>query len=240
MTAEKSSSSGQLELAWNIGLKDGQTKKTGKDKFSTLTTIFKYNPFLKSNFVSGDSMELRKIAFVDNEFQMMLGIRLSNVKTMGTNDNSRFISSLFLDGSMAPYKLSNSSNPLNTGFRNFNINFGHQFGYIANTDFGLVGFIISPQINYLYIYENMSNGTSFEELNKTTVRLSRNILGGGFKLSIPLNDFCFFFEMRKYFPLDNEYEITGLTDRAIFSFGGFATGTVFKNKIKQNDKTNTE
>jgi len=233
LTAQKSSTSGQVALDWNIGFADGQTKKTKKEKHTTMTTIFKYNPFLQSNYVSGDSIEMRKLAFVDNEFQMLLGFRLSNIREVGTDNNSKLINLFFIDASMAPYKLAKSVDSLNTGFRNFNINAGYQFGYITNTDFGLVGFTISPQINYLYIYDNEVNGSSFEELNKTSTKLSRNILGGGFKIIIPLNDFCFFFEARKYFPLDNSSNIKGLTDRTIFSFGGVATGTVFKTKTKE-------
>jgi len=233
LTAQKSSTSGQVAFDWNIGLADGQTRKTNKDKFTTLTTIFKYNPFLQANYVSGDSIEMRKLAFVDNEFQILLGFRLSNIREIGTDNNSKLINLFFVDASMAPYSLAKSVDPLNTGFKNFNINAGYQFGYITNTDFGLVGFTISPQINYIYIYDNNVNGTSFEELNRVSTKLSRNILGGGFKINIPLNDFCFFFEARKYFPLDNSSNIKGLTDRTIFSFGGVATGTVFKTKTKE-------
>lgn len=234
LTAKKSSTSGQVALDWNIGLKDGKTKKKSKDKLTTLTTIFKYNPFLQANYVTGDSIELRKIAFVDNEFQMLLGFRLTNLKSMANDNNSKSINMFFADASMAPYELKYSINPLNSGFRNFNINLGYQIGYYTNTDFGLVGFTFSPQINFINIYENRSNGTSFEELNNSTVALSRNLLGGGFKINIPLNDFCFFFEARKYFPLDNSNSINGLTDRTIFSFGGVATGTVFKTKTKES------
>jgi hypothetical protein len=234
LTGQKSSTSGQVALDWNIALKDGKTSKTNKPKLTTLTTIFKYNPFLQANFVNGDSIEMRKVAFIDNEFQMLLGIRLNVLKSLGTDDNSKMINMLFFDGCMAPYKLENSINPLSTGFKNFNLNLGYQFGYLTNTDFGLVGFTISPQLNYIHIYEDQAGGTSFEELNKTTTSLSRNILGGGFKINIPLNDFCFFFEARKYFPLDNSVSISGLTDRAVFSFGGVATGTVFKAKTKES------
>ncbi len=232
-TSEKSSTSGQVALDWNIGLSNGKAKSSGKDKLTTLTTIFKYNPFLKANYISGDSIDMRKLAFVDNEFQMLIGFRLSNIRQAGIDYNSRLLNLFFVDASMAPYALANSINPLNTGFRNFNINFGYQFGYITNTDFGLVGFTISPQLNYMYVYENIATGTSFEELNRSNSKLSRNILGGGFKISIPLNDFSFFFEARKYFPIDNQIEIAGLTDRMIFSFGGVATGTVFKTKTKE-------
>jgi hypothetical protein len=213
---------------------DGRTRKTRKEKLSTLTTIFKYNPFLQANYVTGDSLELRKVAFVDNEFQMLVGFRLTNLKTIGIDRNSKSVSMIFADASMAPYELKNSINPLNSGFRNFNINIGYQIGYITLTDFGLVGFTISPQINFINIYENSSMGKSFEELNQTNESLSRNILGSGFKINIPLNDFCFFFEYRKYSPLDNSTRIIGLTDRGIFSFGGVATGTVFKTKTKES------
>lgn len=102
LNAQKSSSSGQVALDWNIGLADKQTRR-GKDKFTTLTTIFKYNPFLQSNYVSGDSIETRKLAFVDNEFQMLLGFRLSNVIEAGTDNSSKVISLFFMDASMAPH-----------------------------------------------------------------------------------------------------------------------------------------
>jgi hypothetical protein len=232
-SAKKSSTSGQIALDWNIAIKDGETKKTAKPQYTTLTTIFKYNPFLQANYVSGDSIEMRKIAFIDNEFQMLLGFRLTNIHEMGNDENARFVRSYFADASMTPYQLVNSNWSLNTGFRNFNINGGLQIGYITNTDFGLVGFTFSPQINYIGIYEDHVGGSSFEELNKTTKPLSPDILGGGFRLNIQLNDFCFFFETRKYVPLDNATPIPGLTDRAILSFGGVATGTVFKTKTKE-------
>jgi hypothetical protein len=233
LTAEKSSTSGQLAIDWNIGLMDSQTKKKGKEKLTTLTSIIKYNPFLQANFISGDSLELRKIAYVDNEFQFFFGIRLTNLKTLGLDNNSKLVNMVFIDFSTADYQLK-STNTLNTGFRNINLTLGYQIGYITNTDFGLVGVTFSPQINFLNIYENKSNGSSFEELNSSNDALSRNVLGGGFKINAPLNDFCFFFEARKYFPLDNSRQIVGLTDRMIFSFGGVATGTVFKTKTKES------
>jgi hypothetical protein len=232
-TANKSSTSGQFALDWNIGFDNRKSKKAGKERLTTLTTIFKYNPFLQTNYVSGDSIEMRKLAFVDNEFQMLFGARWSNIRPVGIENNAKMVNLFFFDASMAPYSLLNSVDPLNTGFRNFNINAGFQYGLITNTDLGLIGFTISPQINFLSIYENNPEGTAFEELNRAELELSRKFLGGGFKLAIPLNDFCFFFEMRKYFPLENPSHITGLTERSIFSFGGVATGTVFKTKIKE-------
>lgn len=233
LTTPEGSTSGQVAFDWNIGLADGLTKKSKKEKHSTLTTLFRYNILLQSNYLSCDSIEMRKLVFVDNKFQMLLGLRLSNIREFSTDNNSKLLNLLFLDASMAPYKLERSFDLLNTGFRSFNINGGYQFGYITNTDFGLVGFMISPQINYLFVYDNESNGTSFEIFNNAVAKLSRNILGGGFKINIPLNDFYFFFEARKYFPLNNSSNIIGLTDRAIFSFGGIATGTVFKTRTKE-------
>lgn len=195
--------------------------------------MFKYNPFSSANYSFGDSIDLRKVAFVDNEFQGLFGLMLSNVRNFGIENNAKMVNLGFVDASMATYLLSNSPNPASRGFRNFNINAGYQFGLITNTDFGLIGFTLSPQLNYIHIYEEQTNGTSFEELTKSIEKISRNIMGAGFKLNVPVNDFCFFFEARKYYPLDNGRLIPGLTDRMIFSFGGIATGTVFKNKTKE-------
>ncbi len=232
-TANKNSTSGQVAIDWNIALSNGYTSVRNKEKLTTLTTIFKYNPLLQANYVSGDSIELKKLAFVDNEFQFLLGLRLVSLRAMGIDNNSKFLNSFFVDGSMAPYELISSYNPLNKGFKNFNINVGYTLGYITNTDFGLIGITFSPQANFIGIYENESNGRAFEELSKSSLNLSKNILGGGGKVNVFLNDFCFFFEIRKYSPLYNSRTINGLTDRAIFSVGGVATGTVFKTKTKE-------
>jgi hypothetical protein len=233
-SAKKSSTSGQIALDFNIAIKDWQNEKTKKNKHTTLTTMFKYNPFLQANYVSGDSIEMRKIAFVDNEFQMFLGFRFTKISEMGIDENARSVRSYFVDASMTPYELRNSNWSLNTGFRNFNINGGLQIGYMTNTDFGMVGFTFSPQVNYIHIYEDHTGGSSFEELNKTTKALSPDILGGGFRLNVQLNDFCFFFESRKYYTIENSNAIPGLTDRAIISFGGIATGTVLRPKTKES------
>lgn len=232
-SAAQNSTSGQMAIDLNAGLRNTKTKRSRKEKLQTLTTIFKYNPFLNTNYISGDSIETRKLAFVDNEFQMMFGFRLSNLKTIGVDNDSRLLNSLFLDVSTAPYSLKNSADQLNTGFRSFNTNLGCQFGYFTNYEIGIFGVIISPQINHIYIYENNPNGTTFEELNKSKDKLSNNFLGWGLKFSVPMNDFCIFFETRKYIPLGNANKIYGLTDRAIFSIGGIATGTVFKTKTKE-------
>ncbi|MCA6364886.1 MAG: hypothetical protein IM638_17780 [Bacteroidetes bacterium] len=231
-TLANSSTSGQVTFDWNLALKDRQTKK-GNDKFTTLLTLFKYNPFLKKNYISGDSLGLEKLAFIDNEFQFFLGLRVITVSESGQDKNARFMRSWFFDASTVNFNLKSSISPLNTGFRNFNLNAGFQIGYINNTDFGKVGVNISPQINYIYIYENRNGGKSLEELVLSSSNFSRNILGGGVKLNIPLNDFNIFFEGRSYFPLDNSTPIPGLTERVIFSIGGIATGNVFKSRTKE-------
>ncbi len=239
-SADKSSSSGQVALDWNVALNRQNTKKEGvfsyekqpNEKLKTLTTIFKYNPLLKVNYTSGDSVDLRKMAFIDNEFQFLFGLRFNNLIASGADENAKFLISAFTDFSSTPYNL-NGSPVGNPGFRTFNLNTGGQFGYLTNTDFGLVGAVFSPQVNYIHVYEEKAGGKSFEELAKANTDISHNIMGFGGKLMIPLNDFSFFIELRKYFPLGSNQPINGLTDRAVFSIGGVATGTVFKTKTKE-------
>lgn len=232
LTSKNSSTSGQVAFDVNIGIKDGVTKRNSKNKYTTFTSVFKYNPLLKAKYLSGDSIEMRKIAFVDNEFALHLGFRFSKIKEVGIENDTKLVSMPFLDCSLTPYRLTKSVDSLNKGFYNFNVNLGWQFGFITNTDIGLFGVLFSPQVNFISIYD-FNNGTSFEELNKSSVKLSNNLLGFGGKFSVPLNDLSIFFELRKYYPLDNTNHIFGLTDRAIISFGGVATGTVFKTKTKE-------
>ena len=227
--ANKSSSSGQISIDWNIALDQANSKKVQK----TLTTVFKYNPFLRANYVNGDSLELRKIAFVDNEFQIMLGLRYNQLQRFGSESLSKFLISYFIDFSTAPYQIENSPSQ-STGFRNFNVNLGTQLGYMTNLDFGLLGLTFNPQLNYLNIYDNKTGDMGFEELAMSSSTLGRNYFGCGGKFVVYLNDFAIFFEGRKYFNSKTYPKITGLTDRIIFSLGGVATGTVFKNKTNEN------
>lgn len=234
LSADKSSSSGQFSIDWNIALNN---KKRGYyssgDKLRTLTTVFKYNPLLRANYINGDSAELRKIAFVDNEFQIMFGFRYNQLTSFGSEGSSRLLSSYFVDFSTAPYEIQNSVSN-STGFRNFNVNFGGQFGYMTNLDFGLLGVTINPQINTIFIYDDKSGDIGFEELAGSSEKLGRTYMGFGGKIVVYLNDFAFYFEGRKYTTPKTYPEIIGLTDRAIFSLGGVATGTVFKNKTDEN------
>lgn len=240
LNTEKSSASGQVALDWNIALNRPNVKKEGiwsyerqkNEKLNTLTTVFKYNPVLKVNYASGDTADIRKLAFIDNQFQVLFGLRYNNIRESAADESAKFLMSAFSDLSTTPYKIIGS--PLgNTGFRTFNINMGGQFGYITNTDFGLVGAVISPQVNYIHVYEDIAGGKSFEEFAKVNTAVTRNMLGFGGKLMIPLNDFSFFVEARKYIPLGINQPVSGLTDRTIFTFGGVATGTVFKTRTKE-------
>jgi hypothetical protein len=230
----KSSTSGQISLDWNIALQDGETRKSYRDKQTTLTTVFKYNPLGQAKYNAGDTLDNRKIAFIDNELQMLLGFRVSSLSGMGSDDAAKFLRSFFVDAAMTPFSLLDSVNKLNTGFKNFNINFGFQFGYITNTSFGKVGFMINPQIDYIYLYEDNIGSRSFEALNHSSINMASNIIGAGVKIYIPINDFSFFFEARKYKALNNPVTIPGLTDRPVISFGAVATGNVF-NTEKDSD-----
>jgi hypothetical protein len=232
LTAKNNSTSGQLSLGWNIALNDDYTKKARKEKLSTITTIFKYNPFLQNNYNAGDSIEPGKIAFIDNEFLMNLGIRITNLNQIGNDKSAKLLRAYFLDGCFTPYELKNSQNSHNTGFNNFNLTMGYQIGTLKNTEIGIVGIMLSPQINYIHINEYETNGTSFEELNQSVLELSNNLIGWGGKISVPINDFFFFLEGRKYIPIGNNNNVIGLTNRTMFTFGMVATGTVFTTKSK--------
>jgi len=228
-----SSTSGQFALDWNIEISDKSSKK-GKDKYTTLTPVFKYNPFLRAKYNTGDSLSVRKLAFIDNEFALFFGVRFNTLKEFGNDANSKSLNSGFFDFSYTPYSLSGSAVADNTGFSNFNMNLGYQWGIISNTDFGVIGVILSPQLNFISVYEDKLLGTSLEEMMNISERVSRNYLGAGAKLNIPVNDFSFFFEIRKYVPLNTSFQTPGLTDRTIFSVGGVATGTVFKTRTKES------
>ena len=229
LQSKKASSSGQIALDWNVALKDGYTKRNSNPKYSTLTTIFKYNPLVQASYLTGDSVESKKFAFVNNEFNMMLGIRLPSVSEMGHDAEAKFLKAFFVDATMSPFQVKSLLDSNESGFKNFNISGGFHFGYMTNTDFGIVGFTIAPEVNFISIFEDEPNGRAFETLTNLLSNLSHSILDYGMKITVPLNDFCFFFEFRNYSPMSNSMVIRELTDRTIFSFGGVASCTVFKN-----------
>lgn len=231
-TDARGSASGQIAVDYNISLKDDKTRK-GKDRNLTLMPLVKWNPTLQAKYQSGDTLSIRKLAFIDNEYSFFVGFRLNQIREFGNTDNSKWLNSVFIDMSYTPYKLTGSSNPNNSGFSNLNFNLGGQFGFITNTEIGLFGVTFNPQLNYISVYEEKSNGSSLEELIHVNNTISRNYLGAGLKMNIAINDFSIFFETRKYFPLNTSYSVPGLNDRMIFSIGGVATGTAFKTKTKE-------
>jgi hypothetical protein len=226
--SKSASSSGQIALDWNIALKDGYSKRNSNSKYTTLTTIFKYNPLFKTKYMTSDSVELKKIGFVDNELNMMLGMRVSSVTDMGYDAEAKFMKLFYVDATMSPYEVTSVLDSSISGFKSFNINGGFSLGYLTNSSFGIVGFSIAPEVNFISIYEDEENNRAFEKFCNSSYDLSHNIFGYGLKITVPLNDFCFFFEFRNYVPVSNNVNIHGLTDRTIFSFGGVASGTVFK------------
>jgi hypothetical protein len=67
-------------------------------------------------------------------------------------------------------------------------------------------------------------------------RTARGYIGGGIKIEIPLNDFMLSFDIRRYYKLGSGEELVGLTDRTMFSIGGIAMGSIFKNRKKKERK----
>ncbi len=222
------SSSGQLAIDYNIIIGENEQRS----RVSALAILFKYNPFMRATSFSGDSIDNRKFGFVDNEFQFMGGARMIVNKRIMSDESAKRTHSFFLDFATAEHNLRGDTMG-NTGFRNFNVNAGYQFALLKNTDFGLVGFTLNPQANFVVIYDDHIGDRSFELLTGSNVNLGRVFGGGGFKLGFPVNDLHFFFEGRKYWSLDNSAPIRNFSERLIFSVGGVATGTIFKNKTKE-------
>jgi hypothetical protein len=63
---------------------------------------------------------------------------------------------------------------------------------------------------------------------------ARGYIGGGVKVEIPLNDFILTFDIRRYFKMGNGPELEGITDKTLFSVGGVAMGSIFKNNKKKD------
>ena len=145
-------------------------------------------------------------------------------------DEAKFYRSFYLDFSVSPYNIT-SSILSNKGFYNFNTTTGWQGGYTTETSFGVIALTFAIQGNYFYIYDNTSDDWAFDELfGYTEKKLSRNWAGGGAKILFQINDFAIYVEGRRYFPLDNNTQIKDFSNRPIFSIGGIATGTIFRNK----------
>jgi hypothetical protein len=138
--------------------------------------------------------------------------------------------SFFADFSVSPYNIV-STIETNNGFYNFNTTSGFQFGYTTATGFGVIALTFALQANYFYIYDYTSSDWAFDELlNYTEKTLSRQWFGGGGKIIFQINDFAIYIESRYYAPIENQIQIRDFSTRPIFSIGGIATGTIFKNK----------
>ena len=115
------------------------------------------------------------------------------------------------------------------------INMGGKFGFVRRLGGGLWGISINPRADLLFVMDaQVSTGEvrPFEGalgLNINDPQVSRAYLGLGTKIEIPLNDFALSFDFCKYFGMGGD-GAAGLTDNLLFSIGGVATGTIFKNK----------
>jgi len=219
-----SSIGGQIAIDMNFNL---ENKKYYQSKLKTFTGILRYNPFVQSKYDSGATMNMRKLAFTDNESQFILGVRYSTVKESQGNSSSKTLKTIFADLSSTQHTIIKIIDTMNSGFRNFNVNTGVQFGFLSDNGIGLASFTFNAYASYIYIYENNIHGNSFEELTQSSQKLSKNILGGGARISVTFNSLCFFLDAKRYTPIGNSTNIRGLTERALFSFGATATGVAF-------------
>lgn len=219
--------SGQFSYDQNVSLKNKQ------EKLRTITFMIKMNPLKINNNLPTDTFQVVKLAFTDNEYLGFFGFRYSKIGMFGLEKEHKFCLSPFLDFSGSRNTLLGSSNPLNTGFLNFNCNIGSNFGLIFSNEVGLISISISPQINSLFIRENLLGGNTFEEINKLSSNVGNMYLGFGGRFMVTFNDMNFFFDMRKYFVADSKNSIDQLTQRAVLNFGAIATGTFLKSKVKK-------
>ncbi len=216
------SASGQLVFDINM-----YTKETEKRKNTTSISV-KYNPTVDYKFSLSETINMNKIAFIDNQYMLFTGLHYYSLKAKNVNSKNYY--SFFSDFAFSPYSVE-SSNPENSGFFNFNSTTGFQSGMITNTSFGIIGISLALQGNYIYIYDKSTSDNSFDELlGFSDKQLSRNYIGTGGKLTIQINDFAIYLELRRYYPLDNTIIIDDFSNRPIFSIGGVATGTIFRNK----------
>lgn len=220
--ANNSSASAQFAVDFNIHLKEKNSK------IKTLTNSIKYNPIAQTRFKNIDTVEMNKLAFIDNQYMFFFGIKHYVLRPL--SEDARLYRSLYLDFSISPYYIQTII-PENNGFYNFNSTFGFQGGWTTETNFGVIATTFSLQGNYIYIYDLTTDDWAFDELfGFSSKQLSRNWLGGGAKILFQINDFAIYVEGRRYFPIDNQIQIKDFSNRPIFSIGGIATGTIFRNK----------
>ena len=217
----KSSASGQVATDFVIKVRDDY------DKYKGIVTSVKFNPTSYTKYRIGDTIDMKKIAFVNNQYLGYLGLKYSVLHNAEEDD--KLVHTFFYDASISVYNVENSSFN-NKGFYNFNMLLGAQLGYTTNTDFGIVALLLSLQGNYINIYDLTTDDSAFDELLGSSYRLSRNYYGWGGKLTFQINDFALYFELKRYYSDNKTTIIKDFSNRAIFSIGGVATGTIFRNK----------
>jgi hypothetical protein len=202
---------------------------TKKKRVRTLTTLFRYNA-ARLLPVSQDSLIASKIVFSDTDYEFFTGFRFHWLTDF--NKEVKWQHSIFLDFSTSPYSLKNPK-PQLKGFRAFHLMAGGQMGYVANGDVGLLGCFFSAQLHYLHIYDLQTGDRAFDAIflpPPSIDRLQRHFWGYGGKFTFQINDFAISVEMRRYFNLQSAVAITDFSNRAMFTIGAVATGTLLKNK----------
>lgn len=234
--------SGVLSIDGNFNI--SEKIENARRKINTGSFTFKLHPFVNTLIPSGDSIDVRRFVFQDNDFRVMLGGRFSRLKEWEKNPNmkAKTFAQGFVDFIFVPYQVENSITD-NQGFTTVSINAGGKFGIITKFLGGKFGITANPQFDLLFIMDG-PNSTALEEITREDVanlanipKSARGYAGGGVKIEIPLNDFMISFDIRKYFKMGSGEELTGITDNVLFSFGGVAMGSIFKNRSKKEKKT---
>ncbi len=232
-----------LDANYNISEKVNNAKR----KINTIALSFKIHPFINTLVKSGDSIDIRRFIFQDNDFRIQLGSRFTRLKEKEKLPNLGFKSyaQAFVDLIIVPYQVANSVAPTqNKGFTTLSFNAGGKLGLITKIFGGNFGISANPQMDMLLILDG-SDSKALEEITIGTVspailnalpRSARGYIGGGLKIEIPLNDFLLSFDIRRYFKMGSGPELDGMTDRTLFSIGGVAMGSIFKNRNKKKDK----
>lgn len=218
-----------------------------KEKFNNLKSLAltaKANFFNNTNLKAYDSLDIRRMVFQDNDFRFVMGARYNFLKEKKENPNDRLktFATGFFDLIITPYRVDKTTTAYgNKGMTNISLNMGGKFGFLTKWGIGLFGITVNPQLDFLFI-ANSKNDYSLEEVLQIpfdvqsalpTVDLARSYFGIGTRIEIPLNDFAICFDLRKYFKMGPGQAIEGLQNGVVFSVGGMAIGSIFKNKDKE-------
>lgn len=230
---------GAAVLGGDFNFDMGEKINNNKKRLKTFLLDVKFNLFNNTAFDGRfDSLDIRRFVFQDNDFRFSVGGRYNLVKSKD-KENARWknLSSAFFDFIVVPYQIQNS-NYGNKGLTVVSLNMGGKFGFMTSWGIGVFGISINPQLDMLFVM-NAPGDFTFEEVTRTYTKLpqgeslARGYMGIGCKIEIPLTDFNLFFDFRRYFKVGNGVEVQGLTDRLLFTFGGVAVGSIFKNKKKK-------